>query len=467
MERVSIKWVLLLYALIAALTIAFFNGTGDAGDSIVHYLFAKYAPVHPELYFDHWAKPLFVLLASPFAQAGFTGIKLFNAVVVLLTLYFTYGCARMLQMQQAIVASVFLLFCPLYYILTFSGLTEPLFALVVTAAIYAVLKERLLLAAILISFLPFIRSEGLLMIGVFALFFLVKRQWKFIPWLITGHLVYSVAGYFVYHDMLWVFNKIPYAGMDKAYGSGTLFHFTEQLLYVTGVPFYILFWAGIVSMVWQIIRNKISTETAILVFIGFMTYLMAHSLFWYFGIFHSIGIKRVLLGVIPLAALIALAGYNFLTTVLLKKQPAIKKAVQGLLIAYVAVFPFTSNKAAVNFKHDMMLTADQQEALRVSKYVMEKYGMEHRFIYSYPYFSETLQLDHFDHSRRIPFSQPLVDHFEKGDVVIWDSWFSVVECGVSKDTLDHSARLVPDRQFNSQAGAGNRTFNIYLGVDGE
>ena len=82
--------VLFIYIVIAVLTIIFFNGTGDAGDSIYHYLFAKYAPIHPELFFYHWAKPVYVLLASPFAQFGFTGIKIFNALVSLTTIFLTY-----------------------------------------------------------------------------------------------------------------------------------------------------------------------------------------------------------------------------------------------------------------------------------------------------------------------------------------------------------------------------------------
>ena len=63
LRRNGIFPILFVYVVAAAFTIFYFNGTGDSGDSPMHYLFAKYAPKHPELYFDHWAKPLFVLLA--------------------------------------------------------------------------------------------------------------------------------------------------------------------------------------------------------------------------------------------------------------------------------------------------------------------------------------------------------------------------------------------------------------------
>ena len=44
--RISVlQYLFYLGAGLAA--IALFNGTGDAGDSITHYLYARYAPQHP------------------------------------------------------------------------------------------------------------------------------------------------------------------------------------------------------------------------------------------------------------------------------------------------------------------------------------------------------------------------------------------------------------------------------------
>ena len=46
------------------LFIAFsYEGTGDSGDSISHFLYAQYAFKHSENFFYQWAKPLFVLFA--------------------------------------------------------------------------------------------------------------------------------------------------------------------------------------------------------------------------------------------------------------------------------------------------------------------------------------------------------------------------------------------------------------------
>ena len=248
--------ILFAYFVIAAFTIYYFDGTGDAGDSISHFLFAKYAPHHPELYFNHWAKPVFVLLASPFAQFGFVGMKIFNALISLLTIFFTYKIAKQLNLKNAIIVCAILIFTPVYFALTFSGLTEPLFALFIALGIYFLLNEKYLAACILFSFLPFVRSEGLILLGVIGIYLLAKGKWKSIPWLATGHIIYSFAGYFVYHDLLWVFRKIPYATMDSVYGHGNLAHFAQQLFYFFGLPIYILFALGLLSIIWSSIKLK-------------------------------------------------------------------------------------------------------------------------------------------------------------------------------------------------------------------
>ena len=309
--------MLFIYAALAAWTIIYFDGTGDTGDSVSHYLFAKYAPKHPELYFDHWAKPVFVLLASPFAQFGFTGMKIFNSCVVLLTIFTTYRIAKTLKFRNAIIVSFILICTPLYFTLTFSGLTEPLFALVVSISILLLLKDKYIAASILISFLPFIRSEGLIFIGIFAIYFAFKCKWKMLPLLVVGHLIYSFLGYFIHHDLLWVIREIPYAHLDSVYGNGTLFHFSEKLFYLLGLPIYFLFVIGLIAICWDAIKKKSNLNEQVLLALGFLSFFIAHSLFWFLGIFGSMGLLRVFICVMPIIALVALKGYNFITETVL------------------------------------------------------------------------------------------------------------------------------------------------------
>ena len=306
-------FVFTLIAVSSIFILYFFNGTGHEADSINHYLHAKYAAVHHELYLDHWAKPLFTLLASPFAQLGFIAIKSFNVLCAFFTCLFLPKIADSLGLKNKNLTALFYFIFPLSFITTFSGLTEPLCALLLVLAIHYCLKNKLILAAILISFCPFVRSEGLILIGTFALYFLAIKQYKILPYLLSGQLLYSLIGWSHFNDFFWVFTKIPYASMNSPYGSGKALHFAEQLIYVTGVPLLICFIIGLIYLSYVGIKNYrknlINTHQILL---GFLLFFLAHSLFWYLGIFNSMGLKRVLASVTPLMAIISLYGFNAL-----------------------------------------------------------------------------------------------------------------------------------------------------------
>ncbi len=439
-KKYSVFILLAVYAVVATIVIFVFNGTGGEGDSITHFLFARYAPVHPELFFDHWAKPVFVLLSSPFAQFGFNGIKVFNVLVSMLTIYFTYRIACKLNLKNEILSAIFLIFSPLYFILTFSGLTEPLFALFVALGIYFALKEKYLAAAIIISFLPFIRSEGLIIIGIFGFYFLLKNNRKSILLLLTGHIVYSLAGYFIYHDILWVFTKIPYNNLGSPYGHGDLFHFFNELIYVTGVPGYVLFWTGYLFIIFKIFKRSVSLELVILIFLGFSAYFTAHTLFWYLGIFNSMGLKRVLIGVMPLIAIISLTGFDFITGILIKNL-LLKRVIGVLIIIYVMIFPFLHNPASVNWKKDMMLTEKQKIAKNISGKLADKKAAGHRFVFSDPYLSLALNIDYFDTEKRIELTNDYLKHVKSGDIIIWDNWFSKTQLNISRKEISQNSKL--------------------------
>ncbi|MFZ4400254.1 MAG: hypothetical protein ACOYO1_09485 [Bacteroidales bacterium] len=454
--------LLFIYVIIAILTILFFNGTGDAGDSITHYLFSKYAPNHPELFFNHWSKPVFVLLSSPFAHFGFNGMKVFNVIVSLTCIFITYKTVEYLNLKNAILVAVIMMFAPLYYILTFSGLTEPLFALFLIISIYLSIKQRFIAACLLLSFLPFVRSEGLIILGVYFLYLLLKKQWKLIPLLLFGHLLYSIAGYFVYHDFLWVFNKIPYAHIGSPYGSGKLTHFIEQLLYVIGIPVYLLFWTGVISLIYKSIKNKITIEIPILVLTGFMCFFIAHTLFWYLGIFNSMGLHRVLIGVMPIIAIISLYGFNFISEELLEKKKKIKIIVQVLFVLYIVFFPFTSNPAAINWKRDMILSKDQQLALKSANFVITNFGTGHRIVYSHPYLSEVLNIDHFNTLKRKELNRNNIKLLQRGDIIIWENWFAVIEQGIIKPDLDNNTDLKNLYNLNIYDNGREIYYSVYI-----
>lgn len=426
-----------------------FNGTGDSGDSIQHYLFARYAPKHPELYFDHWAKPLYVLLASPFAQFGFAGIKWLNVLLTFGTAVTTTLIAEKTGLQKSRWTFLFHYFAPFYFVLSFSGLTEYLFAFLLSVAILLSLNKRFFWSAVIVSFLPFVRSEGILFIAVFGLYFLWEKQWKIVPALAIGHVIYSIAGSFIYGDLLWVFTKIPYAKLASTYGHGTAFHFVGQLFYVLGVPLYLFMLIGLSVMICPFFRRKVNAELAILVLGGFLLFFLAHSIFWYFGIFNSMGLKRVFIAVMPLMSILSL--YGFESTMRFIRQPMANKITGACILAFIGIFPFLDNHGSIHFDTEMVLRPDQVSANELSKTLLEK-KIPGRLLYRHPYFSVSLDVDPFNKNRVEELEKASLGKLKDGDIIIWDNWFAVVEGGVNREQLDSNPQLAKTLEKTSSDG---------------
>lgn len=460
MKYINISILLFIQLVVYIFMIFYFDGTGDSGDSVMHYLFAKYSFQHTELFFDHWAKPVYVLLASPFAQFGFYGIKVFNALVMLLTTLFTFRTIQKLNIKNSLIGAIILVFSPLVFVLTFSGLTEPLFALFLIISIYLILSNKYFASCLLVSFLPFIRSEGIIILGVFGLYLLLKGKWKLIPILLFGHIAYSIAGFHVYNDILWIFTKIPYAELDSNYGRGNLLHFVEQMNYVVGVPIYLLFWIGIFAIIVKSIKKKISTDFFILIFFIFFTFLLAHTLFWYLGIFNSMGLKRVFIGVVPLSSIIALFGFNYLTG-FLQNKVKLKLLIQSFFVAYIVVFPFTSNPAAINWKTEFTLSEDQKLADQISPIIAKHKTSTNRYFYAHPYLSISLKIDPFDNTKRMDLYKGYMNHIHTGDIIIWDNWFAFVESGISKEDLDQNKELINLYNFSASRNGKEVSYSVY------
>jgi len=432
----NILWLVLsVYVVFAACVIMFFSGTGDSGDSILHFLFAESAPNKPELYFDHWAKPVFTLLASPFAQFGFVGMKIFNALVVLLTLFLTYRTAEKWNIKRPVFVLLIIACAPLLIRHTFSGLTEPLFAMFIAWGMYLVTRSKWLLACIVISFLPFVRSEGLIVITAFGLMLLVQKQWKYIPWLLFGHVIYTLVGWFHYDDILWVFTKIPYASTNSIYGEGDLLHFVDQLPFVIGIPAVLFLGVGTGSLLIRLIRKRFHPELHALVLYGFLSYFIAHSLFWYLGIFNSMGLNRVLLGVMPFIAIICLIGVNTLVDLVPNRK--IRMAVTALFVLVILTFPVWDNPSAVHWRRDMNLSGEQITAKKATVFAKSIHG-EGRYLYIPPYISMVLEIDHFDNEKRGDINPATILSVESGDILIWDNWFSVVDAQVTQEMIEQT-----------------------------
>lgn len=398
------------------------------GDSISHYRIAHWAWVHPLLFLDNWGKPFFTLLCSPFAQFGTTGAQIFNLLCCAISCWFAYLLATRLQLRYAWLIPLFIAFAPVYYTTVLTVLTEILFGLVLVVSVYLVAGERYATGAMLVSFLPFCRSEGYLLLPLFGLFFLFVRHYRSIAYLALGTLVYSIIDSFAHGDFLWVFHKNPYmAGGENIYGHGTFTHFFDATKGLAGIPLTFAFVAGVLFCIYYVFRRHSSKAELrqelvllILIFGCCITYFMAHVIFWWKGIFGSFGMFRVMAAIMPLWAIGALYGLNTLADAI--RLPRFAQLGLALIFAFIVVQ--TPAKVFAPQKEDPAYALIRRSLDKLSPQQRRQH-----FYYTHPYTALYFNFDyqgngHASMLKRRP-GVSLSSQIPKGSIIEWNPAFAV------------------------------------------
>jgi hypothetical protein len=386
----------------------------------MHYLFARYAPSYPLLYLDHWAKPVFTILASPFAQYGLHGVCIFNVCCSFAAGFFIMMALRSLGPIVSEAGFWASITSPQLFMANFTGLTEPTFALIIALGIFLVSIKKMQSAAFIWSLLPLSRTEGFFLLPIFGLLFISDRNYKACIMLGAGTVLFSIAGGLAKGDFLWLIAQNPYKG-EAMYGNGEWNHFLNKSEYIWGVPGTVLLAAGLILPI--IFKSKMKaiphlplwfTHSLVIVF------FLLHTILWWKGLFGSLGLIRVMAAMAPLFALTMVRPLQLLT-------PYLKSTAGHLLFisCFIVLVAFTPLK-----QYDPPIKPDQNLSLmqECAEWLDEKYeGDLPKLVFSYPLFSWVLDVDHFDVNRHIEISgldkiRP-ANTLKKGDLVIWDSFF--------------------------------------------
>ena len=465
-----IFWLFLFLFFAAGLVLVFVaNGTCDNGDSTMHYQFARFAPWHPVLFFDHWAKPLYVLLACPASQFGIPGIKIFNLTLSTGTIFITWKVARIFQIKRSALVGVFMAFSPALLIYSLSGLTEPMFAFVLILCIYLYLSNVIASSVLVISFLPFVRSEGLMICGIFGVLLLLEKRFWLIPLLGVGHIVYGLVGviFQAHNSVLWVFTAIPYAKFGSAYGKGPWGYFIFNLPAFTGWPLSILLGVGVMVGVvnaLKFLRTQQGLREIILVYGCFLTYFLGHTSFWALGIFNSFGLMRVLIGVLPLMTLIEIRGLNIIDVI---TTGTFKQIIAFGAVASVVVFPFTKYNGAWKYKAQFCLGSEavlQEEAVTYVK-ANHPDWKDYKYYFDNNYAAIALDMDYFDSTKVFRTYQIWAKPSPKS-IVIWDDWYSAFEYRFPLESLKGNPNVKFVKEFEVKDPEGTvRVVNLFEAVN--
>lgn len=437
----------LFFAVLALLQIYFLlynEKTYGGADNVTHFQIARYAFEYPQLFLDLWGKPVYSTLLAPFTLGGYKFAQVFNLLIALITLLFVFKLSRVLYPSGALFTVILTAFAPVYFLLMLSCLTETLFSLVLILAVYFFAKNKFIVSAIILSFIPFVRSEGYILFPIFALAFLFKRSWFSIIFLATGTIFYSVIGYFVFGDFLWIANRFPYQIDNSIYGSGELFHFVKNSNFIFGVPFLVFIVLGLFYWGWEVFRKFRLKEENTLLFLliagSWLAYFAAHSFVWWQGK-SSLGLIRVIGGVIPLAGLTATKGIQFFFETIKNRR-----IVYSLLTLF-AIFQIY----LLTVQTHLPYKADPVDKLidKASEYIKQNYP-DTKIYYFNPEFVFHLGLDPYDPAKSVwgigDRLQPS-NTMDFGDILIWDAHFGPNEGRISYETVQNDPFLQKIKVF--------------------
>ena len=446
MEWLAISIAVLLSFLLLTFR-AISEGIAEKGDGIQHYMIARYSWLHPRLLVDHWGKPLFTLLASPFAQLGYAGMVCFNVLAALTTCYFAIRILRNAGSAAQLAFPILMLLSPQYSEVVMNGMTEVLFGMLSIVTVYLLFREKYVIAAIVVSFTPFSRPEYALFLPIVALWLAWCSQWRALPWLATGILIYCLLGWALIGDPLWYWRLDPYHMDNDIYGAGDLFHFVDNARKIFGQPLLIL---GLLSLaVWPILfwrlkehRKELILIAAVCIVPVFAT-ITLHSVIWWKGTFGSAGLWRVLATAVPLAVLYTC--YVLVRGSQLIFHSAILRNTVGAIVV-MGLLGWSSSE----FRNEVQvpqLSNEQQEMLDAAgDEVRSRSKAEFRVHCTHPYIAFRSGLDQFDTLQYISqYGYPTpVEHgwnTRPGDMLVWDTHFGPNESHIPLD------RLLADDQF--------------------
>ena len=427
----------LLITGIVLVFLAFLTPVPEGGaDNYAHFNIARWAFKYPHLFLDHWGKPVYSILAAPFAQFGFVAVRILNSVLGLLTGWFVWKLAGKLKFENGWFAAVVAVFTPIYFALMSTGMTEIVFSLILVLSVYLFFSEKYNTSAVLISFLFLARTEGLAFELLFLIALIIKKQYRTIPWLATGFLVFSFIGLvFHYHDFWWLYNQRPYAtGAPSVYGRGDWYHFFVTMPNYLGYVVTFLLFIGSVLMAYDWFREKLNLKgdafIKILLVLGtFWGYFFIHSFLWWKGE-TSAGLQRVMAGVSPMIGIIALSVFEKIT-----KINIVKKITIPILVLFSVVVAYDAGRF---YKRSIGYDLSAEILNRTTLWLKNSGSLNHKLVIHNPYFSFSTEIDAWDNNV-VQYGFSNNDTPENGlpdsTIFIWDAHFSAHEGGLPLEKI--------------------------------
>jgi hypothetical protein len=422
----------------------------NVGDGIQHFFISQASWENPRLFLNHWGKPIFTLLSSPFSHLGFLGHVCFNVLIYSATVAVGYRILSHLKIAVLIqiLFPLILLSAVDYSVTILGGLTEPLFNLAVVLSCWFLLRTRYTHFAVLVSFMPFMRSEGQLPLVLAFLLLIYLKQNKSLPFILSGFMLYGVVGLLVYHNFWWYFTDSPYDMANAIYGKGNWNHYFISYQDYLGIPGFYVGLLCVISMLKLACQKKWIAVQIPWMFYAYGTFfgiVFLHAYFWATGQNGSLGLTRIATQGMPLFILLSLyyiGTVSFMSPKLRRGVFASTAVILVLSLTITRHFPVSASPL-------------EKQILRAANFIEKNQLKKHTIYYHFPLLAFALKENPFLPNSPLKFTsfgdlkETVRATFKAGDILVRDSHFGPQEANLPLNKLAEIPELVILHEFIS------------------
>jgi hypothetical protein len=294
-------------------------------DDLTHMQIARWAWQYPRYFLDDWGRPGFTVPYALPAAIGWQAARVFSGILTAVTAYLAYLIAARQGIRGAALVPLLLWLQPLTFTLSYTTLTETPLALYFTLAMWLFLRGNVRSSAAIISLAAVTRHEGVLFLGVW----LVALWWQRRPlrvwvWLVWAPLLYNAVSWAFLHEVPAL--RFLDARPTDEYGAGTWLTMLTRWPIAAGIGPLLLAWIGLPGALRRP-GGRLWVGAA-------LTYFMAQTVIYRFGLFGSGGYERFL---VPLGPVVAVAAAEALSEIWTKpSRRHLWVALAGILLLWIA-----------------------------------------------------------------------------------------------------------------------------------
>jgi hypothetical protein len=283
-------------------------------DASLHFLFAKWAWKHHELFVGVWSRPLFTLIYAFPALLGYRAARLFTVLICLAIAWQTRRLAEELGVKGSRLAVILIWLQPSFFLFCADTMTEPLFALVFVVALRLHHRGHFKAGMVVASTMILARPEGFflgVLWGVWALnefrnmqSAIRNRNVLQILLLASGAFIWWLAALIITGDPLFIKHDWPsiWSVTEAVYGVGGLYAYPARSFEIIGPLLMAPFLYG---LFYSLRRRELLTLVS-----SFLLLFILHTILRAYGLLGSAGYPRYLITISPAIAIITLAGWN-------------------------------------------------------------------------------------------------------------------------------------------------------------